>query len=265
MIDEGTDGGHVEAWLDAWRTGELEPERAVAVERHLETCARCRAAWADLRAFAAAVEAGYREREAGLPEPDWARRRAAVVERTSGRRAPRASWYVRWAPQAAIVVIAAVAIGVLVEQGVRGPDEAGRALAPTAERAERRAENLVADEADGGSPPEETLEEESRAEAIQDAPRPAARDARADGAVEAEAPAPAAPAEAFEKAAPAALADRFRREARAALAERDSAAAREALALWADSVDPAPLPPAERERLEAIADSLAALLASLER
>lgn len=56
--------------------------------------------------------------------------------------------------------------------------------------------------------------------------------------------------------------ERFRRDARAALASRDTAAGRDALQFWADSVEPAELPDDRRERLEALADSLAALLSS---
>ena len=127
---------HVGELLDRYRTGELgEPDR-LRVEGHLVACAACRRELDALAAFARAVERGYaveRAARAAEGEPDWARLRAAVVERTHGR-APRRARLARYVPQAALAVLALVALGVLWEQGVRGPGEAEQAL-----RSERRA------------------------------------------------------------------------------------------------------------------------------
>lgn len=271
MTDE-SGRGHVVEWLDRWRTNELDPPRARAVERHLESCAACREALADLEAFASAVERGYRASEAGRPEPDWGARRATIVERTAGRERSRRSRLVRWAPQVAIVAIAAVAIGVLWERGVRGPDDVERALRRSS--AERAASAVGADDRRGEADEAVDTTLESRPEPEEEppagAPRreaPAERDevGREEGAGERlRTPEPEAAARQEADAAPAPLpaAERFRLDARAALASRDTVLAREALGLWADSVAPAPLPAAERRRYDALADSLAALLSS---
>lgn len=289
MTDERIDEGHVVEWLDAWRTNELHPGRARVVEEHLATCPECRGALADLEAFAATVESGYRASETARSEPDWGARRATIVERTSGRRASPAPWIVRWAPQVAIMAIAVVAIGVLVEKGVRGPDDVERALrAPSAERRAAAGE----EDADGAGVAETAAETEAERpgrepparpsvdDAVPSPPARAAPEAREEdvrqmeearveqdrGADEAPPAAPEAEAIAG-RAAPAQKAtpdraERFRSDARAALASRDTAAGRDALQFWADSVEPAELPEDRRERLEALADSLAALLSS---
>lgn len=297
MTDERTEDRHVVEWLDAWRTGELDPERAREVEVHLESCPGCRAALSDLRAFASAVEAGYRAGEQARPEPDWGARRAAVVERTSGRRRERAPWIVRWAPQVAIVTVAVVAIGVLVEKGVREPGDVERALrAPSEETASPTASEERAPSVQGeAAPPPETDADGDRSPVEREpaapeptapepaAPEPAPRDDRAEALAErpererapvaemadaeqreaaedqARVDPEAGRAAAMRLAAPDA-ADRFRLRARAALESRDTTAARNALEFWADSVEPADLPAERRERLEALADSLAARL-----
>ena len=295
MTTDRTDGDHVVEWLDAWRTGELDAERAAAVGAHLEACPDCRAALADVEAFATAVEAGYRDAEAARPEPDWGARRAAIVERTSARGEGRPPWIVRWAPQVAIVAVAVVAIGVLVEQGVRAPGDAERALRAPAERTapapapvpsgEAAGEPPIAleDDADEAGPPAARPEpgvRDDRDGALDRAPederapeerRPAAEPAApADAAVEqqealAEREARIEPeagrAAAMEKAAPD-RGERFRSRARSALAARDSSAVVAALEFWGDSVEVAELPAARRASLEALADSLAAFLAS---
>lgn len=123
---------HVEELLDRYRTGELDPAERRRVEDHLEGCEGCRSALAALEAFSKTVERGYAAatgaRSAGR-EPDWGRLRAAIVERTSGRKpGPRRFRLARHAPQAAVAVLALVALGVLWQQGIRGPADADRAL-----------------------------------------------------------------------------------------------------------------------------------------
>jgi hypothetical protein len=132
---------HVGKLLDAYRTGDLGETERLWVEGHLETCADCRKELEALGAFARTVERGYaaeRAAHAGEREPDWARLRAAIVARTSGR-APRAhrARLGRYVPQAALAVLALVALGVLWEQGIRSPGEAERSL-----RSERAAGSL---------------------------------------------------------------------------------------------------------------------------
>ncbi|HUP19740.1 MAG TPA: hypothetical protein VM778_07275 [Gemmatimonadota bacterium] len=124
--------------LDRLRTGELEgPDRARA-EAHLAVCARCAAAQEEMEAFARAVARGYAEERAAGPEPDWAARRAAVLAATASRRSAAPAW-ARWIPQMAAVLVAVVAVGVLVERGVRGPEEAGRFGAPAEQAPLQRA------------------------------------------------------------------------------------------------------------------------------
>lgn len=263
-----------EATLDAWRDGGLEPADAARVEAHLGACSRCAGLLADMEAFEETVDRGYRAAEVAGREPDWAAQRAAIVDRTSGRRrAARGLW--RWAPQAAVVAVAVVAVVVVVERGVRGPGEARRAVeAPAAGAAgASRPEALER----GGAALEERREEvaaPARNAAAPDrkpapaAPAPAPRTAPAEpaGAAADQAAAPAEEAgrvEALQKAAaaPAPPLRRFRAEARAALAARDTTAARRALGFLRDSVDAAGLGDADRAAARALADSLAELLA----
>ncbi|HKY59951.1 MAG TPA: zf-HC2 domain-containing protein [Gemmatimonadota bacterium] len=123
---------HVGELLDRYRTGELDEPDRLRVEGHLEACAGCRSELDALVAFARTVERGYtaeRVARAAEREPDWARLRASIVSRTSAR-APggRRAGLGRYVPQAALAVLALVAVGVLWEQGVRGPEEAERTL-----------------------------------------------------------------------------------------------------------------------------------------
>jgi hypothetical protein len=146
MKDHTHDHAHDDAdeLLDRYRTGELgEPDR-LRVERHLETCEACRAELEALAVFTRVIERGYaaeRAARAAEREPDWARLRAAVIARTSGRRSrAQRSRLARYIPQAALAVLALVALGVLWEQGVRGPGEAEQAL---------RSEHRTGSRADG--------------------------------------------------------------------------------------------------------------------
>jgi len=137
MTTGSTSGnGHVVALLDQYRTGELSDEQRRQVKVHLEVCGDCTAALADLAAFAATVEKGYdaeRALAAGS-EPDWARVRQEIVARTAAKRAAsRRGWLARHVPQTAAAVVAVLAAAVVVQQGVRGPEDVSRALRPTQE------------------------------------------------------------------------------------------------------------------------------------
>lgn len=318
---------HVGEFLDRYRTGELgEPDR-LRIERHLEMCESCRGELEALAAFARVVERGYaaeRAARAAEREPDWPRLRASIVERTSGRTSgARRARLARFVPQAALAVLALVALGVLWEQGVRGPGDAEQAL-----RSERRAANGADGEDTGGPAATAGADREERAarndrfdvpigapetrEPMEEAPpespdeanerrRGAALDDAgfrgdvdgverdADRAVEgapadeavAEAAAPVGQAEdraaagarpdaaqAREEVAKAAAApppelERFQTAARTALSEADTLRAARALAQWRDSLAPRrDLPPALERAARALADSLAAFLAT---
>jgi negative regulator of sigma E activity len=126
------DNGHVVALLDRYRTGELSDEERRHVETHLEVCGGCMAALADLAAFASTVEKGYEaERALGAEsEPDWARVRQEIVARTSAKKAKR-GWLAQHVPQTAAAVVAVLAVVIVVQQGVRGPEDVSQALRPT--------------------------------------------------------------------------------------------------------------------------------------
>lgn len=135
MTNGSTAGnGHVVALLDRYRTGELSDEERRHVEAHLEVCRDCMAALADLAAFASTVEKGY-EAERALAaesEPDWARVRQEIVARTSAKRAQsRRGWLAHHVPQTAAAVVAVLAVVIVVQQGVRGPEDVSQALRPT--------------------------------------------------------------------------------------------------------------------------------------
>lgn len=135
MTNGSTAGnGHVVALLDRYRTGELSDEERRHVEAHLEVCGDCMAALADLAAFASTVEKGY-EAERALAaesEPDWARVRQEIVARTSAKRAQsRRGWLAHHVPQTAAAVVAVLAVVIVVQQGVRGPEDVSQALRPT--------------------------------------------------------------------------------------------------------------------------------------
>lgn len=284
------DSTHVDELLDAFRTGELDDERTARVSAHLEGCARCRNELERLGEWAGTVERGFAlRREASRErEPDWAAQRAAIVARTSRGAEPaargRGLW--RWAPQVAVVALAALIVGIVARQNPReGASPAAREEPASAfERSAQVAPEAGAageDEADAdrqaGSVDRTEAASERAARARQEPATPApvpselgkTREAEvaADQAANADAPAVERQEELADRAppaeAPAALRRageaglRFEREARAALAARDSAAARRALALWSDS-----LPGDERTDAArvALADSLGALL-----
>jgi len=123
---------HVGELLDRYRTGELDEADRLRVEGHLEACPGCRRELEALAAFARAVERGYAAESAARAaelEPDWARFRASIVARTSARASgARRARLGRYVPQAALAILALLALGVLWEQGVRSPEEADRAL-----------------------------------------------------------------------------------------------------------------------------------------
>lgn len=128
---------HVEPWLDRYRTGELEEAERLWVEAHLGRCAECTRSLEELAAFSGMVGRAYYAQRAvaGAREPAWERMRGEILARTAApRRAPRsagsrASVFGRYAPQAALAVLALVALGVLYQEGVRGPEDARRRLA----------------------------------------------------------------------------------------------------------------------------------------
>jgi hypothetical protein len=285
----GAPGGeHVAELLDAWRTGELDPARSERVASHLEGCADCRVELERLEPWTEAIARGFAARRAAARdlEPDWGAQRAAIVARTSGRaraaRGGRAFW--RWAPQVALVALAALIVGIVWRENPREPEgrsafESAREAveAPPAAGPSESDDGAIerdADAATGAREAEVVGRQAGRADAAPPLPADAAPPAT-----------PSAAAEALQRARPeekagldeagnerrevfadrvaeplgAAYADtaRFEAAARDALAARDTAAARRALALWADS-----LLPAEREvpPRPALADSLARLL-----
>jgi len=275
-----TEAGHVEDLLDAYRTGELDDARRASVAAHLEACARCRAALERLGPWTEVVERGFAARRAAARdlEPDWAAQRAAIVARTSGRAHARAAegrrGFWRWAPQVALVALAALIVGIVWRENPRDPG-LRRATEGRTAGAEARDETGAGAGRDD-APPRDV-----------DAAAPAQAGARpvADAAPRPQAPPAAGEGEEVAKAAPEeaealgqagnerreVLADRapevreravgdgerFEDRSRAALAARDTVAARRALAFWEDSLSPAERGPVRA----ALADSLEALLA----
>jgi len=273
--ERGPDAGeHVGERLDAYRTGELDAETRRRVEAHLEACGRCREELAALGAWAAAIERGYETRRADAAAlvPDWAAQRSAIVARTSGRNvSERRRAFGRWAPQVALVALAALIVGIVWRENPREQPALTR-TAETAPAIEESGRESDADEArsrraDAPSPtdapaaaappavapptvsPERARENAGELE--KQAGREQAEDLRerqealADRVAE---PSPAAPLE-------DSLADveRFEREGRAALEARDTSAARRALSLWSDTLLPSGVLGGQRVSL---ADSL---------
>ena len=260
--DRGPDADqHVGERLDAYRTGELDAETRQRVEAHLEACARCRNELAALGTWAAAVERGYEARraDAAALAPDWAAQRSAIVARTSGRKVAERRSFGRWAPQVALVALAALIVGIVWRENPREQPaltrtaETGQAVEESGQESDAGEYALDRDEARSrradapaptGAPaaaappavsPDRMAQENAR-ELEQQAARdqaedlPARREALAGRVAE---PSPAAPLE-------DSLADvsRFERQARAALEARDTTAARRALSLWSDTLLP---------------------------
>ncbi|HET9334255.1 MAG TPA: zf-HC2 domain-containing protein [Gemmatimonadota bacterium] len=260
---------HVEELLDAWRTGELDPARSERVASHLEECAACRAELERLGPWTDTIARGFAARRTAARdlEPDWAAQRAAIVARTSGGARSgggrRAFW--RWAPQVALVALAALIVGIVWRENPREP-HARRGTESLREAVEAPTAAKPDADDEGTERGADSALESREAEVVgrQAGQEPAAPPPSADAAAKAEleeAENDRRDALADRAAEPvgAAYADvgRFETAARSALAARDTTAARRALAFWADT-----LPPAERElpRRAALADSLVRLL-----
>jgi anti-sigma factor RsiW len=253
--DRGPDDGeHVGERLDAYRTGELDDETRQRVEAHLEACGRCRQELAALGAWAGVVERGYEARrtQAAALAPDWAGQRSAIVARTSGRGAAERRSFGRWAPQVALVALAALIVGIVWRENPRerevltrststrsaeevaagagrDPVAAGDADAAADAARGQSAEALGPPLSPPAATPERARREARPAEAGQQVP--AAVERRAENQEEF-----ADRADEPSLAAPLSEVERFERQARAALLARDSAAARRALALWSDTL-----------------------------
>jgi hypothetical protein len=257
---------HVEELLDAWRTGELDPAKSERVASHLEGCAACRAELERLGPWTETIARGFAARRTAARElePDWAAQRAAIVARTSGRARSEggrhAFW--RWAPQFALVALAALIVGIVWWENPREP-QVRRSAESLREAVE--APTTAKPEADDGATERgaDPALESREAEVVgrQAGQEPAAPPPSADAAP----PEPSAVAQDARRARPEEKAEldeagnerRFETAARAALSARDTTAARRALAFWADT-----LLPAERELppRTALADSLERLL-----
>lgn len=244
------DGEHVVERLDAYRTGELDADIRARVEAHLESCGRCREELAALASWTAAVERGYEASRASAAgqEPDWAAQRSAIVARTSGRsRAHGRRPLARWAPQVALVAVAALIVGIVWRENPIEPEDLRRAPSERSAAAVGEGQDAGA-RRDEAAPPEAParVEEPAATETRSAAETPAPRaepseleklaDREGDEArlenLDALADRAAEPA----RAAPAADVERFTREARTALGARDTAGARRALALWSDTL-----------------------------
>ena len=259
-----TESDHVEELLDAYRTGELDDAGRARVAAHLETCAPCRQELERLGTWTGVVERGFAARRAAARdlEPDWAAQRAAIVARTSGRagsaQGRHAFW--RWAPQIALVALAALIVGIVWRENPRDPGSRGATESrPVAVEPRDEGASMDADaEAPAGAstdpspqaPPAVPREGDEVAKA-------APEEAETLGQARNEA------REVFADRAPEVLqraagdGERFEARARAALAARDTVAARRALASL-DSLDSAERSDSTRV---ALADSLEALLA----
>jgi hypothetical protein len=125
-------GGHVEPWLDAYRTGELEAPERVRIERHLARCPDCAARLTELESFHRLVGRGYAARaaRASAQEPDWDRQRREILARTTEPRPEggRHAMLVRFTPQAALAALVLLVLVVLVREGIRRPEDLRSAL-----------------------------------------------------------------------------------------------------------------------------------------
>jgi hypothetical protein len=259
LRDRGrNDGEHVGERLDAYRTGELDAEARLRVEAHLEACGRCREELAALGPWAAAIERGYEARRAQATalEPDWAAQRSEIVARTSGHNVAEGRSFGRWAPQVALVALAALIVGIVWREN---PREDVLQRAPSAQSTEEAEERSDASDAAVGAGRDQAaaLEGDAAAEmpaapvappaAVPELGRTQARQAR-QAELEKQAIPEAEEGRAENQgaladraaeptlAAPLADVERFERQARAALRARDTTAARRALALWIDTL-----------------------------
>ena len=262
--DEPLGSAHVDELLDAFRSGELDDTERRRVEAHLAGCTRCRDELAATGAWSAAFDRAYAARRAAAAglEPDWAAQRAAIVTRTSaGARARRPAFW-RWAPQIALVAVAALIVGIVWREnpreepasiGSRAGERASAASedAPSAPSLSEEPEaDLPASPPEGGERMRDAREQAPAAAPPPAAPPPAEREerlgedraddlakARDEDAVQHEA-VPEAALGAAQRAVTLTPIERFQLEAREALAARDTAAARRALALWSDTLAP---------------------------
>ena len=165
--------GHVTALLDLYRTGELDPPVRERVAAHLAGCETCARDLSSLEAFSGVVSRGLAASRAlrGDAAPDAAgARRRGVISRIAEADRRGARWFPaglpRWAPQALAAAVGAIALGVLLRQGVWPPgretpaDSDRPAVVATvpSEAGERTAADGFGDEADA-----ETMQKESDA------------------------------------------------------------------------------------------------------
>jgi len=267
-----------EPTLDRYRTGELDGEEWERLEAHLATCEACRARLSGLEAFHDRVGDAYAASRRAAPHPDWEAQRVSILDRIDDATVRPGPWtrVRRWAPQLAAAAVAVLVVGVLWQEGIRGPEDAQRAVrSPEIEREVRTAApEPAAPESDDRAPREEPPDAAGRVDGPEGAaPEGALEESRdaalTDEAEQAEAVEQGARRERREaavrmraQAAPAPVAERFESRAREALAKRDAESAREALAFYRDSVEPAALDSVRADTLRALADSLAAWLAS---
>jgi hypothetical protein len=117
---------HVSALLDLYRTRELDAAARARVAEHLAACEACARELAALESFSGVVARGLAA-STSRPEaaPDPAARRRAVLNRIAEverrRAGGRFGALPRWAPQAAAAAVAAIALGVVLRQGLRPP------------------------------------------------------------------------------------------------------------------------------------------------
>ena len=107
---------HVEELIQTYLAGELDTDRAAAVERHLEGCSRCRGKVSQARALCEMLDSAQVEPPRGTSI--W----PAVRERTLGREAERREWFFGTRPWmrtglAAGALAAGLVAGVLLPGG----------------------------------------------------------------------------------------------------------------------------------------------------
>ena len=125
----------VEEELSGLIDGELPPERAAAVQAHLERCPRCAAEAASLREVASLNESLAAP---AVSSQEWAAAWSAIAERTVRRaaeqpaRRTRLRRGLRWALAAAAAAIIGVGVGIVARSGPGGHDSPGpQAVAPS--------------------------------------------------------------------------------------------------------------------------------------